>query len=87
MRYCIVARLSLSFFAWGVRPLAFPELSTILPFHEWSGYEYLEVLFTVAPVLRVVGLALFGILHTHNLHYPVPTCENELVVEVHECKR
>ena len=38
------------------------------------------MLFLVAPVLRVVGLALFRILHTHNLHYPVPTGENELFV-------
>ena len=45
------------------------------------------MLFLVAPVLRVVGLALFGILHTHNLHYPIPTGENELVVEVHKYKR
>ena len=28
----------------------------------------------------------FEILHSHNLLHPVPTGENELVVEVHECK-
>ena len=40
----------------------------------------------VVPILRVVGLALFGILHTHNLDSSLLTDENELVVEVHECK-
>ena len=39
--------------------------------------------FLAAPVLRVVGLALFEILHTRNLRYPVPTDEIELVVVVH----
>ena len=44
-----------------------------------------EVLSLSEPLL-VIGLALFEILHTHNLHHPIPTAENELVVEVHECK-
>ena len=43
------------------------------------------MLFLVVPIPRAVGLALFGILHTHNLHYPILTDENELVVELHEC--
>ena len=37
------------------------------------------------PILLVIGLALFEILHTRNLHHPIPTAENELVVEGHKC--
>ena len=32
------------------------------------------------------GLALFEILHTHNLQNPFPNDENELVFEIHKCK-
>ena len=38
------------------------------------------------PILREVVRALFEILHTHNLRHPIPTDENELVVEIHECR-
>ena len=40
----------------------------------------------VVPILHVVGLALFGILHTYSLHDPFLTDEKGLVVGVHECK-
>ena len=30
--------------------------------------------------------ALFDILHTHNLRYPIPNDWNELAFEIHECK-
>ena len=63
-----------------------PEVSSILPHHGYFGYEYLEVLFLVEPILREVWPALFEILHTHNLRYPTPDDWNELVVEVHQCK-
>ena len=42
--------------------------------------------FLVEPILREVGCALFEILHTHNLRYPIPVDENEVVVEIHESK-
>ena len=42
--------------------------------------------FFLEPILRAVGLALFGLLHAHNLNYPILNGENELVVEGHECK-
>ena len=38
------------------------------------------------PILPVIELALFGILHIRNVHHLIPTAENELVVEVHEYK-
>ena len=38
------------------------------------------------PILREVGRALFEILHTHNLRYPIPINENEVVVEIHGSK-
>ena len=36
--------------------------------------------------LRDVSLALFEILHTHDLRCPLPNDWNELVFEIHECK-
>ena len=45
------------------------------------------MIFLVASVLHTVELAFFGIVHTHNVHFPIPTREKERVVEVHECKR
>ena len=44
------------------------------------------MLFLDEPILREVGPALFEILHTDNLRFPIPNDENELVVEIHECK-
>ena len=42
--------------------------------------------FLVEQILREVWPALFEILDTHNLRYPIPNDWNELVVEIHECK-
>ena len=44
------------------------------------------MLFLVEPILREVGPALFEILHTHSLRYPMPNDWNDLVFEIHECK-
>ena len=38
---------------------AFPELFSMLPLHEYFSYEFLEVLFLVAPILHDAWLALF----------------------------
>ena len=38
-----------------------------------------------APVLPVIELTL-EILHIRNVRHFIPTAENEVVVEVHECK-
>ena len=58
--------------------LAIPDFSSIPSFHGYFGYEHLKVLFLVEPVLLEVWLALFEILHTHNLHYPCPTMRMSL---------
>ena len=82
---CVVPSLSVNFCTEN----SSTRTSSLQFFHsmEQSRYEFFEVIFLVAPVLHTVELAFFGIVHTHNLNYPVPTSEKELVVEVHECKR
>ena len=44
------------------------------------------MLFLVEPILPNAWPALFEILHTHNLRYPITNDWNELVFEIHECK-
>ena len=53
----------LSIFAQRIQ-LAFRELSSILPFMDVSDTSISKCFF-LEPILRVVGLALFGILHAH----------------------
>ena len=44
------------------------------------------MLILVEPILRGAWPALLKILHTHDLHIPLPNDWNELVFEIHEWK-
>ena len=74
----------LSIRSWRNRGLAIPEISSILPLNEQSGYEYLEVLYLAELILHEVWLALFEIHHSLDWYNRIPNDWNQVVSEDHE---
>ena len=74
----------LSNLASRIRQFAFPELFAILPLNEFFQYEFLEVLFLVAPILLEAWPAFFETFHFQGLYGQFPDDWNGFVFEVHE---